>query len=174
MVATIGLALGFAAGTSATIAGAVVLAAGAYGVAQTVKSAQKQKEIIKAQEKAQQLRLKRERRQAVRSHIIGMARARARMDASGVSLSSAQAGGLGSGISQLGSEFGAGTQMSGLSGQISTLQGQKATADMRAKLGFQAFNFGTSAKGKAFSTGITGALHKKGIGTSIFTDPTLS
>jgi hypothetical protein len=159
MVATIGLALGFT-GATATVVGAGVLAAGAYGVAQTVKSAQKQKEIIRAQEKAQQLRLKRERRQAIRSHIVGMARARARMQASGVSLSSAQAGGLGSGISQLGSEFGTGTQMSGLSGQISTLQGQKATADMRANLAFSGVKFATSAGGKEFMQGAHDGLAK--------------
>ena len=169
---TIGGALGLT-GTAAAVVGGGILAAGAYGIAQNVQSAKKQKEIIKAQEKAQQLRLKRERRQAIRSHIVGMARARARMQASGVSLSSAQAGGLGSGISQLGSEFGTGTQMSGLSGQISTLQGQKATADMRANLGFSAFKCGTSAGGKQFSKDITAGLYKKFPDSGMFADPNL-
>jgi hypothetical protein len=44
---------------------------------------------------------------------------------------------------------------------------------MRAKLGFQAFKFGTSSEGEAFSKNITGKLYKKFPDSGMFANPEL-
>jgi hypothetical protein len=86
--------------------------------------------------------------------MIASSRARASAQASGVVQSSGLQGAVGSGRSQLGSELGFGTQMSGLSGQITELGIKEARANQIASLGFGAMNFGMSQQGKQFLGGI--------------------
>ena len=85
-------------------------------------------------------------RQSVR--ILASARARASAQAAGTATSSGLSGAVGAGRSQLGAEFGFGTQMSGLSSEIATFQGQAQRASNIAQLGMKAVGFGLSQGGQ--------------------------
>jgi hypothetical protein len=155
MVAIIGAALvglggaatgGALTGLAAGAVGGVVAAGAVAGVVGSVKAGNAAKKSARLQQRAQDLQQKRQRRAAIRSNMIASARASAQ--ASGVVQSSGLQGAVGSGRSQLGSELGFGTQMSGLSGQITELGIKEARANQLASLGFSAMNFGMSAQGQ--------------------------
>jgi hypothetical protein len=157
MVAIIGAALvglggaatgGALTGLAAGAVGGVVAAGAVAGVVGSVKAGNAAKKSARLQQRAQDLQQKRQRRAAIRSNMIASSRARASAQASGVVQSSGLQGAVGSGRSQLGSELGFGTQMSGLSGQITELGIKKQRASQIASLGFSAMNFGMSAQGQ--------------------------
>jgi hypothetical protein len=157
MVAIIGAALvglggaatgGALTGLAAGAVGGVVAAGAVAGVVGSVKAGNAAKKSARLQQRAQDLQQKRQRRAAIRSNMIASSRARASAQASGVVQSSGLQGAVGSGRSQLGSELGFGTQMSGLSGQITELGIKEARANQLASLGFSAMNFGMSAQGQ--------------------------
>jgi hypothetical protein len=120
------------------VVGAVV------GVAGTIASASASRKAAKAQERQQALATQRSRRQAIREAQALRARTMnmaAGMNAQG---SSAVQGGLSALSSQVGSELGFSTQMSGLSRQISRLSTRADTFGAAAGLGFRAFQWGAS------------------------------
>jgi hypothetical protein len=80
--------------------------------------------------------------------MIASSRARASAEASGVAQSSGLQGAVGSGRSQLSSEVGFGTQMSGLSSQITELGIKQARYSQISQLGFGVMNFGMSKGGQ--------------------------
>lgn len=150
MVAIIGTALTSLGGVvGGGAAAGLSIVGGAVGVAGTVASGIAAKKSARLQQRAQELQQKRQRRAAIRSNMIATARAKASAQATGVAQSSGLQGAIGSGRSQLGSELGFGTQMSGLSGQISELGMRQQSASQIASLGFGAMNFGMSAQGQS-------------------------
>jgi len=134
--------------TAAGVVGGVVAAGAVAGVVGTVQAGNAAKKSARLQQRTQELQQKRQRRAAIRSNMIASARARASAQASGVAQSSGLQGAVGSGRSQLGSELGFGTQMSGLSGQITELGIKQQRASQIASLGFGAMNFGMSQQGQ--------------------------
>ena len=140
MVAIIGTALtaiGGAVGGGAVVGG--VIAAGAVaGVVGTVNAGKATRKAAAAQQRSQELQAKRQRRAAIRSNILASARARASAQSAGTAQSSGLSGAIGAGRSQLGAELGFGTQMSGLSANISKFNMQAQTYGDIAKLGFAA------------------------------------
>lgn len=118
--------------TSLAIAGAVV------GVGATIAAGNASRKAARAQQQAQEVQAKRQRRAAIRSNILASARARASAQAAGTSQSSGLFGAIGAGRSQLGSELGFGSQLSGLSANISKFNMQAQTYGDIAKLGFSA------------------------------------
>ncbi len=146
---TTGLAAAIGAATGLGTAAAGVAAYGAVaGVVGTVKAGNAAKKSARLQQRSQELQQKRQRRAAIRSNMIASSRARASAQASGVAQSSGLQGAVGSGRSQLGSELGFGTQMSGLSGQITELGIKQQRYEQIASLGFSAMNFGMSQQGQ--------------------------
>jgi len=149
----IGGAILGAGATGAFTAGVAAVGA-AVGVAGTVQAGKAASKSARLQQRAQELQQKRQRRAAIRSNMIASARARASAEASGVAQSSGLQGAVGAGRSQLGSELGFGTQMSGLSGQITELGVKQQKYSQIASLGFSAMNFGMSTQGQQFLGGI--------------------
>jgi hypothetical protein len=139
---------GAAVGAAAPFIGGVVAAGAVAGVAGTVQAGNAAKKSARLQQKAQEVQQKRQRRAAIRSNMIASARARASAQASGVAQSSGLQGAVGAGRSQLGAELGFGTQMSGLSGQITELGIKQQRASQISSLGFSAMNFGLSGQGQ--------------------------
>ena len=151
MVAIIGTALTALGGVvGGGAAAGLAIVGGVVGVAGTVQAGNAAKKSARLQQRAQDLQQKRQRRAAIRSNMIASARARASAEASGVAQSSGLQGAVGAGRSQLGSELGFGTQMSGLSGQITELGLKQQRASQIAGLGFGAMNFGFSDQGQKF------------------------
>lgn len=95
-----------------------------------------------AQQKQQDVASRRQRRQAIREAQIARAQTVASAQASGATGSSAALGGAGSLGSQLGTEMGYSTQMSGLSRDISRFEQQRASAQNRAQIGGTLFSAG--------------------------------
>lgn len=120
-------------------------------VAGTLYSNQQQKKAAKASQKQQELSSQRSRRQAIRAAQISRAQAVASAQASGSLSSSSAQGGIGSLSSQLGSELGFASQMSGLSQQISKAQSKAADFNAVAGLGGAMLSFGVN-RGADFST----------------------
>lgn len=149
----IGSLAGLAGG--AAFAGGVAAVGAVAGVVGTVQAGNAAKKSARLQQRAQELQQKRQRRAAIRSNMIASARARASAEASGVAQSSGLQGAVGAGRSQLGSELGFGTQMSGLSGQITELGIKQQRASQIASLGFSAMNFGMSQQGQQFFSGLS-------------------
>lgn len=137
-------------GGGSALVGGVVAAGAVAGVVGTVQAGNAAKKSARLQQRTQELQQKRQRRAAIRSNMIASARARASAQASGVVQSSGLEGAVGSGRSQLGSELGFGTQMSGLSGQITELGIKEQKYSQIASLGFGAMNFGLSGQGQQF------------------------
>jgi len=152
MVVTVGTFL-LGAGASTAAAGAVgtlVVGGALAGTAATIRSVKESKESARLARRAAETRLTmqkqeaaRSRRQAVRANILRRAQARAQAQAAGVETSSGFAGAMGSLSSQLGTNLGYGSQMSGLGEQYTTLTGDANLAASRAqtfgqisKLGF--------------------------------------
>ena len=146
VLGTAGAAAAGAVGTA--IVGGVIAAGTVAAVGGTIKANKAQKAAAQAQQRASNLRARRQRRQAIRQNILASARASASAQAAGTATSSGLSGAVGAGRSQLGAEFGFGTQMSGLSSEIATFQGQAQRASNIAKLGMQAVGFGMSQGGQ--------------------------
>ena len=121
--------------TGVAIAGTAIYAAG-IGIATSIKAGKASQAAAQRQEKAQQLQARRKRRAAIRQNILASARARASAQSAGTATSSGLQGGVGAGRSQLGAELGFGTQMSGLSSEISAFQGQAQKYSDISKLSF--------------------------------------
>lgn len=142
VLGTIGAALGagggIAASTAAIATGGIVVAGATAGIVGTVKAGKATRKAVAAQQRSQELQAKRQRRAAIRSNILASARARASAQAAGTAQSSGLSGAIGAGRSQLGAELGFGTQMSGLSANISKFNMQAQTYGDIAKLGFAA------------------------------------
>ena len=158
MVAVIGTILagvgsavtaGAATGGLATAIGGVAVAGATAGVVGTVKAGKATRKAAAAQIKAQEVQSKRQRRAAIRSNILASARARASAQAAGTSQSSGLSGAIGAGRSHLGTELRFGSQLSGLSANITRFNTQAQTYGDIAKLGF-------SAAGNAVSLGTDG------------------
>ena len=132
------LTAGVATGGAAIAIGGVAAAGAVAGVVGTVKAGKATRKAAAAQQKAQELQAKRQRRAAIRSNILASARARASAQSAGTAQSSGLSGAIGAGRSQLGAELGFGTQMSGLSANISKFNMQAQTYGDIAKLGFAA------------------------------------
>ena len=138
-LAAIGTAVGASTASAALVGGAIV--AGTVGVVGGVVASNKAGRAAQAaaqrQERAQQLQARRQRRAAIRQNILASARARASAQSAGTATSSGLQGGVGAGRSQLGAELGFGTQMSGLSSEISAFQGQAQKYKDISDLGFK-------------------------------------
>ena len=155
MVAIIGTALTALGGVvGGGAAAGLSIVGGVVGVAGTVQAGRAAKKSSRLQQRAQDLQQKRQRRAAIRSNMIASARARSSAEASGVAQSSGLQGALGAGRSQLGAELGFGTQMSGLSGQITELGIKQQRASQIAGLGFSAMKFGLSGQAQGLVDGM--------------------
>lgn len=124
--------LGVAGATALGTAAVGVAAVGtAVGVSNTVKSvratkaaAQATQQAAQTQVRIQQQQVAQQRRQSIRRSIIARSQLRQRAQAAGLRGSSAVGGGIGSISSQLGTNIGFGSMMSGLSGAYTALTGQ--------------------------------------------------
>lgn len=129
-----------AGATGLTALGVAVAGTAIYGAIGGVVNAQKAgkaaQKAAQSQQRAQELQAKRQRRASIRSNILASARSRASAQAAGTAQSSGLAGATGAGRSALGSELGFGTQMSGLSSEIATFQGQARKYGDLSKLSF--------------------------------------
>ena len=139
-------------GPLAAVIGAVSGVVGAIGA---VQSAAAQRRAVDLQERQQQVATRRSRRQAIRQAQIARANAISAGANLGGLFGSSLQGGVSSLSSQLGSEMGFSTQMSGLSRDISSAQRSAARWGAISQLGFGLFNalggFGGIAQG--FSQG---------------------
>lgn len=170
MVATTAAAIGTAVlgagatATAATVVGGTILAGTAVGVASTVKSAraaqrgaQAQARAAQTQVRIQQQQVAQQRRQAIRRSIIARSQLRQRAQAAGLGGSSAVGGGIGSVSSQLGTNLGFGSMMSGLSGAYTALTGRANYLQSQSQM------FGTIA-GLGFSAAQAGIQYAPQIG----------
>ena len=134
--------------TGLTALGVAVAGTAIYGAIGGVVNARKAGKAAEQaairQQKAQDLQAKRQRRAAIRQNILASARARASAQSAGVAQSSGLVGATGAGRSQLGAELGFGTQMSGLSSEISAFQGQAQKYSDISKLSFGVAKFAAS------------------------------
>jgi len=101
----------------------------------TVKSTQASNRATQLQQRQEELTNTRNRRQAIREYQIQRARALAGAAGAGAGFGSGVAGGIGSLSSQLGSDLGFGSQMSGISREISSASRQANYASGLAQLG---------------------------------------
>ena len=101
----------------------------------SISAANKQQAASRRQQAQERLQNQQSRRQAIREMQINRARAEMTAQGSGASGSSAAAGGIGGLSSQLGAQLGFGSQMSGLSQQINSLNRQAGTAATFAQAG---------------------------------------
>ena len=149
-----GLALAGATGILAT-GSAIYAGAGAlYGIDQSIKSSKKAAAAARSARSASEIQIKQQkenakqaRRSAVRSSIIARSQGTVGAQASGTQSSSGFLGGMSSLASQLGSNLGFGSMMSGLGENYTALSGlasqQSAESAMfgaKANLGFQVMN----------------------------------
>lgn len=112
----------------------------AASVAGTYMSYKSQKKAADLSEKQQALSARRSRRQAIRSAQLQRAQAMASAQGMGAMGSSGAMGGIGSLGSQLGSELGYSTQMSGLSAGITSAQQRAQMWGGVAQLGGSLFS----------------------------------
>ena len=129
----------------------------------TQQALQVQQEAVQTQIRQQEQQVARQRRSAVRQTILARSRARAQAATRQQLGGSGYLGGMASLSSQLGSNLGYGSMMSGLSTQYTTLTGQAAYLQGRAKmfsarsqLGFQLYSmalpFATKTLGGLFQS----------------------
>ena len=118
-------------GVGTAVVGGLAVGGAVAGVAGTVKSIESAKRSSQAAQQAaqtqvriQQQQVATQRRQSIRRSIIARSQLRQRAQAAGLGGSSAVGGGIGSLSSQLGTNLGFGSMMSGLSGQYTSLTGQ--------------------------------------------------
>lgn len=124
----------------------IALAVGAAAsVVGTVSSIRAQKKQARAQQKQQTLQHRQSQRQAVRQAQIQRASLVAGAAGAGAGGSSGAAGGIGGITSPLGSALGYGTQMSALSGIISTQAQKAANFNALSSLGGSLMNYGLSS-----------------------------
>jgi len=119
-------------------------------VAGTVAQVGQQRKAAALSREQQALATRKSRRQAIRASQIQRAQSVASAQGAGVLQGSGAQGGIGALSSQLGSEFGFSTQMSGLSGDIGRAQSRANTFGSVAGLGGSLFNFGVN-QGADFS-----------------------
>jgi len=98
-----------------------------------------QRKAAAAQERQQQLQVQMQRRQAIRQAQLQRAQTLSYGSAAGASGSSAIGGGISSLGSQLGSQFGYSSQMSGISGNINMFNAQGERFGALATLGGNVF-----------------------------------
>ena len=130
-----GLAIAGSTALGVAVAGAAIYGA-IGGVVNARKAGKAAEQAAIRQQRAQDLQAKRQRRAAIRQNILASARARASAQSAGVAQSSGLVGATGAGRSQLGAELGFGTQMSGLSSEISMFQTQAQKYSDLSKLSF--------------------------------------
>ena len=157
------LAIGGLGGIALAATGTAIYA-GAYGIDQSIKSSKKAGAAARSARSATEVQIKQQketakqaRRSAVRSSIIARSQGTVGAQASGTQSSSGFLGGMSSLTSQLGSNLGFGSMMSGLGENYTALSGlaaqQSAESAMfgaKANLGFNVMN--TAMK---FSSGAT-------------------
>lgn len=114
--------------------------AGVASVVGTVVSISQQKKAARAQQRQQELQVRRSQRAAIREAQLRRAQTQATALGMGVVGGSALAGGVSSLSSQVGEAMGFGSQMSGLSKQISIASTRTQTASAIAGLGAQTFS----------------------------------
>jgi hypothetical protein len=120
----------------------------------TRQALQVQQEAVQTQIRQQEQQVARQRRSAVRQSIVARSRARAQAATQQQLGGSGYLGGMASLSSQLGSNLGYGSMMSGLSTQYTTLTGEAAYLQGRAQmfsarsqLGFQIYQMAIQAAG---------------------------
>ena len=155
---------GAIAASTAAIGAAVVY--GGYAVDQSIKGSKKAAAAARSARSATEVQIKQQketakqaRRSAVRSSIIARSQGTVGAQASGTQSSSGFLGGMSSLTSQLGSNLGFGSMMSGLGENYTALSGlsaqQSAESAMygaKANLGFNLMQIGMGAKGPSAST----------------------
>jgi len=129
---------------AALVAGAVASVAGTY------KQYRNQKKVAALEGQRQAVSTRRSQRQAIRTAQIQRAQTIASAQGGGALESSGVNGGLGSLQSQLGTDLGFSTQMSGLGREIGTAQSKAAQGAGLAQLGGLAYGYGAS-RGASFS-----------------------
>tara|TARA_R100001377_G_scaffold46_2_gene73 strand:- start:6629 stop:7192 length:564 start_codon:yes stop_codon:yes gene_type:complete len=148
------LAIGGLGGIALAATGTAIYA-GAYGIDQTIKSSKKAGAAARSARSASEIQIKQQkenakqaRRSAVRSSIIARSQGTVGAQASGTQSSSGFLGGMSSLASQLGSNLGFGSMMSGLgenytamSGLASQQSAESAMYGAKANLGFKVMNF---------------------------------
>lgn len=136
---------------------AVALAAAglALAAAGTYMSYRGQKKAADAAQKQQQITSRRSKRQAIREAQIRRAQTLAAAGGAGGLTGSAVAGGIGSLGSQLASNFGYSSQMSGLSSLINMGQQQAGLGQGVQALGGSLMNFGLAMRGQGGTTETT-------------------
>lgn len=134
-----------ATGTAIAIAGATAAVGGtAYSISQ-------QKKASRAQQRQQRLQARQSRRRAFRESQIRRSAALATAEAAGGFGGSGVSGGIGSLSSQLGSQLGYASQLSGINRQVAQYQTGAATGQGIASLGQLAFNLSGGFGGPADS-----------------------
>ncbi len=117
----------------------------------SLKAADSQKQAIAAQQEQQDLAARRERRQAIRQSIVLRQRQAAQMQGAGVGETSAAGGVRSSVSSQVGSNLGFGTQMSGLGQRFSQASMSAATYNAQAGIFQQQAQSAGQLSGGGFS-----------------------
>lgn len=117
----------------------------------SLKAADSQKQAIAAQQEQQDLAARRERRQAIRQSIVLRQRQAAQMQGAGVGETSAAGGVRSSVSSQVGSNLGFGTQMSGLGQRFSQASMNAATYNAQAGIFQQQAQSAGQLSGGGFS-----------------------
>ena len=163
------LAIGGLGGIALAATGTAIYA-GAYGIDQSIKSsktagaaARSARSATEVQIKQQKETAKQARRSAVRSSIIARSQGTVGAQASGTQSSSGFLGGMSSLTSQLGSNLGFGSMMSGLGENYTALSGlaaqqsaESAMYSAKANLGFKVMNFAMQgAKMPSYGGGTT-------------------
>lgn len=131
---------------TAILAATAAVATG-VGLNEQRKAAYQGRLQVETQQRAQRLQVKRQRRAAIRANILATARSRAAAQAAGTSQSSGLAGAVASGQSQLGSEFGFGSQLSGLNAQATEFGLRKSEGMAKSQIAFQTAGLAMSAFG---------------------------
>lgn len=139
-----------AAATTIAIVGLGLAAAGTgYSIYQQQRAAGQQKKARRAQERQQQVQYRRSQVQAIRQAQIAAAQQRAAVATYGGLETSGAFGGRTAIGSQLGAGLGFGTQMSGLSRDISMFQQKAANALALAQVGQSFAGLGMNVAGNA-------------------------
>lgn len=119
------------------IIGAIGAGAAVVGTAMSYTQGRK---VQKSQEQQQEVASRRERMQAIRETQVRRAQAVMTSVGAGSQESSAAEGGIGSLSSQLGTQMGYGSQMTGISRDISAASGRQSMWGAVGSLGMTAFN----------------------------------
>ena len=122
--------------------------------------AKAQKQITEQQQQQQKLQVQQQRRQAIRQAQLQRAQASVAAQAYGAGGSSAIGGGISSLGSQLGGQLGFSSQMSGISRNITALQGDYAKWGAIGELG--SVGFGLTGGSNTFMTAFDKSTWSKG------------